>query len=202
MPQLFRGAAGLSACPPKLLCMLPRELGNEEAKNEEAARDVGELPSADTREESPGRRLSQAAGTGSSSTERGDGSAQAPAPDQPPGGNDEFARELASAMSTIASLVIKASGRSVSKGGWLYFNGESGDYCTFRAKCRLFQETYHKATPPLALLKMFGEWNLAEDVACRIEGVEDMPAAWRKLDSIYDAPLALTTEQQSWAQRR
>ncbi|MFN9939152.1 MAG: hypothetical protein ACK56I_06725, partial [bacterium] len=48
---------------------------------------------------------------------------------------------------------------------------------------------------PLALLKMFGEWNLAEDVACRIEGVEDMPAAWRKLDSIYGAPLALTTEQ-------
>ncbi len=76
----------------------------------------------------------------------GDGDAQAPAPDQPPGGNDEFARELASTMSTIASLVIKASGRSVSNGGWLYFNGESEDYCTFRAKCRLFQETHHKAT--------------------------------------------------------
>jgi hypothetical protein len=98
-------------------------------------------------------------------------------------------------MSTIASLVIKASGRSVSNGGWLYFNGKSEDYCTFRAKCRLFQETYHKATPPPALVKMFGEWNLAEDVACHIEGVEDMPAAWRKLDSIYGTPLALTTDQ-------
>ncbi len=98
-------------------------------------------------------------------------------------------------MSTIASLVIKASGRSVSNGGWLHFNGESKDYYTFRAKCRLFQETYHKATPPMALVKMFREWNLAEDVACRIEGVEDMLAAWRKLDSIYGAPLALTTDQ-------
>jgi hypothetical protein len=82
----------------------------------------------------------------------------------------------------------------VSNGGWLYFNGESEDYCTFRAKCRLFQETYHKATPPLALVKMFREWNLAEDVVGRIEGVENMPAAWRKLDSIYGAPLAPTTD--------
>ncbi|MFN9909872.1 MAG: hypothetical protein ACK56F_27765, partial [bacterium] len=87
--------------------------------------------------ESPGLRMPQVAGTGSSSKETGDGNAQAPAPDQPSGGNDEFARELASAMSTIASLVIKASGRSVSNGGWLYFNGESEDFCTFRAKCRL-----------------------------------------------------------------
>jgi hypothetical protein len=37
----------------------------------------------------------------------------------------------------------------------------------------------------MALVKMFREWNLAEDVACRIEGVEDMPGAWRTLDSIY-----------------
>jgi hypothetical protein len=42
---------------------------------------------------------------------------------------------------------------------------------------------------------MFGEWNLAEDVACHIKGAEDMPAAWRKLDEIYGAPLALTTDQ-------
>jgi hypothetical protein len=90
------------------------------------------------------------------------GDAKAPAPDQLPGGSDEFARELVSTMSTIASLVIKASGRSVSNGGWLYFNGESEDYCAFRAKCRLFQETYHKATPPVALVKMFRVWNLAE----------------------------------------
>ena len=79
------------------------------------------------------------------------------APDQPPGESDEFARELASTMSTIGILVIKASGRSVSNGGWLYFNGESEDYCAFRAKCRLFQETYHEATPPTALVKMFRE---------------------------------------------
>ena len=42
---------------------------------------------------------------------------------------------------------------------------------------------------------MFREWNLAEDVAGRIEGVENMPAAWRKLDSIYSTPLALTADQ-------
>jgi hypothetical protein len=179
MPQLFRGAAGLSACPPKLLCVLPRQPGHEKARREVAVQEAEELPAADTREESLRLELPQVAGTGSSSTEMGDGGAQALAPDQPSGGNDEFARELASAMSTIASLVIKASGRSVSNGGWLYFNGKSKDYCTFRAKCRLFQETYHKATPPPALVKMFGEWNLAEDVACHIEGVEDMPAAWR-----------------------
>ncbi len=89
----------------------------------------------------------------------------------------------------------------MSNGGWLYFSGESEDYCTFRAKCRLFQETYHKTTPPMALVKMFREWNLAEDEACRIEGVEDMPAAWRKLDSIYGAPPALTTDQTPGAGR-
>jgi hypothetical protein len=88
-------------------------------------------------------------------------------------------------MSAIVSLVIKASGRSVSNGGWLYFNGAREDYRTFRTKCQLLQDTYHKATPPMALVKMFREWNLAEDVACRIEGVEDMPGAWRTLDSIY-----------------
>jgi hypothetical protein len=38
------------------------------------------------------------------------GEVRAPVPDKPPGGNDEFTRELASTMSTIASLVIKASG--------------------------------------------------------------------------------------------
>jgi hypothetical protein len=154
-----------------------------------------ELPTADVRRESPGFGLPQGAGTDFSSMEAGDGDARAPAPDQPPGESDEFARELASTMSAIASLVIKASGRSVSNGGWLYFNGVSEDYRTFKAKRRLFQETYHKATPPMALVKMFREWNLAEDVACRIEGIEDMPAAWRTLDSIYGAPLTPTTDQ-------
>jgi hypothetical protein len=72
-------------------------------------------------------------------------------------------------MSAIASLVKRASGRSVSNGGWLYFNGVSEDCRTFRTKCRLFQETYHKATPLVALVKMFREWNLAEEVACHVK---------------------------------
>jgi hypothetical protein len=168
---------------------------NGKVRSEVAVHGAEELPTADVRRESPGFRLPQGARAGSSSMEAGDGDARAPAPDQPPGESDGFARELASTMSAIASLVIKASGRSVSNGGWLYFNGASEDYHTFRAKCRLFQETYHKATPPMALVKMFREWNLAEDVACRIEGAEDMPAAWRTLDSIYGAPLTLTTDQ-------
>ncbi len=51
----------------------------------------------------------------------------------------------------------------------------------------------------MALVKMFREWNLAEDVASRVEGAEDMPAAWRTLDSIYGAPLTMTTGQASEA---
>jgi hypothetical protein len=147
MPQRFRGPVGQGACPPKPPHTLPHQQGGEKVRTEVAMQEAEELPAVDTREESPGLRLPQVAGTDSSSKETGDGDAKALAPDQPPGGSDEFARELASAMSTLASLVIKASGRSVSNGGWLYFNGESEDYCTFRAKCRLFQETYHKATP-------------------------------------------------------
>jgi hypothetical protein len=85
------------------------------------------------------------------------GDVRTPAPDQPPEGIDGFARELGSAMSAIASLVIRASGRSVSNGGWLYFDGASEEYRPFKAKCRLFQETHHKATPPKALVKMFRE---------------------------------------------
>jgi hypothetical protein len=50
-----------------------------------------ELPAADTRRESPGLRLPQMAGTDSSSKETGGGDAKTPAPDQPPGGSDEFA---------------------------------------------------------------------------------------------------------------
>jgi hypothetical protein len=42
---------------------------------------------------------------------------------------------------------------------------------------------------------MFREWNLAEEVACRIKGAEDMPAAWKVLDAIYGNPLALTMDQ-------
>ncbi len=199
MQQLFRGSPALGACPPKLPHTLPRQQDGERVRSEVAAQEAEELPAADSRRKNPGLGLPQVAGTNSSSKETGNGDAKAPAPDQPPGGSDEFARELANTISTIASLVIKASGRSVSNGGWLYFNGESEDYCAFRAKCRLFQETYLKATPPAALVKMFREWNLAEDVACRIEGAEDMPAAWRRLDSIYGAPLALTTDQTTGA---
>ncbi len=62
----------------------------------------------------------------------------APVPNKPPEGNNEFAQELASTMSTITSLDINASGRSVSNRGWLYFSGASKDFCPFRTKCRLF----------------------------------------------------------------
>jgi hypothetical protein len=98
-------------------------------------------------------------------------------------------------MSAIASLVVKASGRSVSNGGWLYFNGASGDYRPFKTKCRLFQETYHKVTPQKPLVNMFREWKLAEEVACHIKGAEDMPTAWRMLDAVYDDTPAQTMDQ-------
>ncbi len=91
MPQLFRGAAGLSACPPRLLRMLPRQPDHEKARREVAVQEAEELPAVDTREESLRLELPRVVGTGSSSTEMGDGSAQAPAPGRPPGGNDEFA---------------------------------------------------------------------------------------------------------------
>jgi hypothetical protein len=172
-----------------------REKDNGEDRSEVAVHRAEELPTADVRRESPKFGLLRGAGTDPNSMEGGDGDARAPAPNQPPGESDGFARKLASTMSAIASLVIKASGRSLSNGGWLYFKGASEDYRTFRTKCRLFQETYHKATPPTALVKMFREWNLAEDVACRIKGVEDMPVAWRTLDAIYGAPLTLTMDQ-------
>jgi hypothetical protein len=79
MPQLFRGAAGLGACPPKLLCMLSRQPGNEKARREVAVQEAEELPAVDTREKSPVRRLPQVAGTDSSSKETGHGNAKAPA---------------------------------------------------------------------------------------------------------------------------
>jgi hypothetical protein len=172
-----------------------REEDNREVRGEVAVQRAEEKPTADARRESPRFRLLRGAGTDPNSMEVGDDDARAPAPDQPPEETDGFARELASTMSAIASLVIKASGRSVSDRGWLYFNRASKDYRTFRTNCRLFQETYHKATPPMALVKMFRGWNLAEDVAWRIKGVEDMPAAWRALDAIYGTPLALTMDQ-------
>ncbi len=128
-----------------------REEDNEKVRSEVAVHGAEELPTADDRRGSPGIRLPRGAGAGSSSMEAGGGDARAPAPDQPPGESDGFARELASTMSAIASLVVKASGRSVSNRGWLYFSGAHEDYRSFRAKCRLFQETYHKVTPQKSL---------------------------------------------------
>ncbi len=129
------------------------------------------------------------------------GGVRTPVPDQPLEGNDEFARDLASTMSAIASLVIRASGRSVSNGGCLYFSKGSREYRPFKAKCRLFQETYHKATPLKALVNMFREWNLAEEVAGHVKGAEDMPTAWRMLDAVYDSPPARTMDQMPEAGR-
>ncbi len=80
-------------------------------------------------------------------------------------------------MSAIANLVVKATGGSVSNGGWLYFSGAREDYRPFRAKCRLFQETYHGMTPPKLLVSMFREWNLSEEAARHIQGAKDMRAA-------------------------
>jgi len=71
-----------------------------------------------------------------------------PALGQRPGQGDEFARELAGTMSAIANLVVKATGRSVNNGGWLYFSGVKEDYPPFKARCQLFQETYHGTTQP------------------------------------------------------
>jgi hypothetical protein len=133
-----------------------REEDEEGVRSKVAVQRAGEQQTAEA-EGSPRCRLLREPGTNPDSTEVEAGDARTPAPDQPPGGSDGFARELASTMSAIASLVIRASGRSVSKGGWLYFNRASEDYRTFRTKCRLFQETYHKATPPMALVKMFRE---------------------------------------------
>jgi hypothetical protein len=89
-------------------------------------------------------------------------------------------------MSAIANLVVKASGQSVNNGGWLYFSGAREDYRLFTAKCQLFQETYHRVTPQKSLVDMFREWNLSEEVARHIKGAEDMQAAWRMLDAVYD----------------
>jgi hypothetical protein len=89
-------------------------------------------------------------------------------------------------MSAIANLVVKATGRSVSNGGWLYFSGTREDYRPFRGRCQLFQETYHGITPQKFLVGMFREWNLSEEVADHIKGAEDMQAAWRMLDAVYD----------------
>jgi hypothetical protein len=133
-----------------------RERDEGKVRSEVAVQEAEEPPTAKSKV-STRCGLLRGAGTDPSSMEVGNADARTPAPDQPPGESDGFARELASTMSAIASLVIRASGRSVSNGGWLYFNGAREDYRTFRTKCRLFQDTYHRATPPMVLVKMFRE---------------------------------------------
>jgi hypothetical protein len=177
-----------------------RDRDEGKVRSEAAVQRADEQPTAEAKE-STGRGLLRGPGTNPGSMEMEAGDARTPAPDQPPGGSDGFARELASTMSNIASLVIRASGRSVSNGGWLYFNGTSKEYRPFKTKCRLFQETYHKTTPPKVLVNMFREWSLAGEVARRIEGAEDMPAAWKMLDAVYGSPLALTMDQAPGAGR-
>jgi hypothetical protein len=42
---------------------------------------------------------------------------------------------------------------------------------------------------------MFKEWSLSEEVASCIKGSEDMPAAWKMLDAVYNDPLTPTKAQ-------
>jgi hypothetical protein len=155
-----------------------REDDGGKVTTEMAVQGAEEPSTTDDDEGSSGFRPALRVRADSSPVEVGDGNAEAPTPEQPPGEGDEFARELANTMSAIAYLVIKASGRSVSTGGWLYFSGASEEYRSFRAKCQLFQETYHRATPRKSLVDMFREWNLAEEVARHVKGAGDMQAAW------------------------
>jgi hypothetical protein len=178
-----------------------REKDNGRVRSDVAVQGAQEPSTADDNEGSSGFRLARRARTDSSSVEAGGGDARAPTPDQPPGEGDGFARELASTMSAIANLIVKASGRSVSNGGWLYFSGAREDYRPFRVKCQLFQETYHRATPQKSLVDMFREWNLAEEVACHVKGAGDMQAAWRMLDAVYDGTPIRTKGQMSEAGR-
>jgi hypothetical protein len=123
---------------------LPEGTGSDQRENSACPRALGgaEVGLADTASESdtsdPGRmpqlrRRSPAPDTHSQRMQQA-----APVPDKPPEGNSEFAWELASTMSAIASLNVKASGRSVSNGGWLYFSGACEDYHSFRTKCWFF----------------------------------------------------------------
>jgi hypothetical protein len=147
---------------------------------------AGESSESDDDERGSGLRPVLRARADSSPTEVGNSDEETPTLGQSPGEGDEFARELANTMSAIANLVVKAIGRSVSNGGWLYFSGTREDYRPFRARCQLFQETYHGITPQKLLVGMFREWNLSEEAARHIKGAKDMQAAWRMLDAMYD----------------
>ncbi len=174
-----------SACPRALG---GAEVGLADTASESDTSDPGEMPQSRRRSPAPDARSQEDA-------------ARALVPDKPPEGNSEFARELSSTMSAIASLVIKASGRSVSNGGWLYFSGAQEDYRSFRAKCQFFQGTYHRATPQKSLVDMFREWNLSEEVACHVKGAGDMSVAWRMLDAVYDDTPGQTNSQMPEAGR-
>jgi hypothetical protein len=149
-------------------------------------RRAGEFLESDNDEGDSGFRSELRARAGASPAGMGGSNEETLGLGQSPGQGDEFARELAGTMSAIANLVVKATGRSVSNGGWLYFSGAREDYRPFRAKCRLFQETYHGMTPPKLLVSMFREWNLSEEAARHIKGAKDMRAAWGMLDVVYD----------------
>ncbi len=104
-----------------------REDDGGKVTTEMAMQEAEEPSTTDNDEGSSGFRPALRARADSSPVEVGDGNAEAPTPEQPPGEGDEFARELASTMRAIANLVVKASGRSVSNGGWLYFIGARED---------------------------------------------------------------------------
>jgi hypothetical protein len=89
-----------------------RERDEGKVRSEVAVQEAEEPPTAKSKV-STRCGLLRGAGTDPSSMEVGNADARPPAPDQPPGESDGFARELASTMSAIASLVIRASGRSV-----------------------------------------------------------------------------------------
>jgi hypothetical protein len=146
------------------------EEGDGEVGSEAAVQGAGESSESDDDEGNSGFRPVLRARADSSPVGMGDRDEETPTPGQSPGEGDEFARELASTMSAIASLVVKATGRSVSNGGWLYFSGAREDYRPFRARCRLFQETYHGMTPPKLLVGMFREWQNGRKPATGITG--------------------------------
>jgi hypothetical protein len=99
------------------------EEGDGEAGSEATVQGAGESSESDNDERGSGFRPVLRARADSSPTEVGDSDEETPTLGQSPGEGDEFARELANTMSAIANLVVKATGRSVSNGGWLYFSG-------------------------------------------------------------------------------
>jgi hypothetical protein len=85
-----------------------REDDDGKIRSEMAVQGAEEPSTTDDDEGSSGFRPAQRAGADSSPVEVGVSNAEAPTPEQPPGEGDEFARELASTMSAIANLVVKA----------------------------------------------------------------------------------------------